>query len=236
MENKTKKVRIWELDAFRGLCILGMIFVHAVWDLDNVFLSDYTPPLIYEYMIDYGALLFITLSGVCVTLGKHSIKRGLTVLGAAMLVSFAFFMLEPLGIGSFAPVWFGILHLLGVCMLLYPLFKRLPHWCLIPIAMLFILLGRHIENIAVDFKPLLVLGFKSGIFMSDYFPLFPNLGWFLLGAALGRLLYQQKTSLFPKFPYNNFICRFLMLCGRQSLIIYILHQPIVYGILWLIFG
>lgn len=236
MEEKNKKTRIWELDAFRGLCILGMIFVHAVWDLDNVFLSDFSPPLVYEYMIDYGALLFIVLSGVCVTLGRHSVKRGFIVLAAAMLVSLAFSVLEPLGIGSFYPVWFGILHLLGTCMLLYPLLKKLPYWCLIPIAMAFVLLGWYIEGVGVDFAPLLVLGFDSGIPMSDYFPLFPNLGWFLLGIALGKLLYQQRISLLPNFPHNNWICRFLMLCGRHSLIIYVLHQPIVYGILWLIFG
>ena len=236
MEEKTKKVRIWELDAFRGLCILGMIFVHVIWDLDNVFLPDFTPPAIYRVLIDYGALLFITLSGVCVTLGSRSIKRGLIVLAAAELVTVAFLMLEPLGLGSFFPVWFGILHLLAVCMLLYPLFKRLPVWAVFVLAVAFIVLGFYMEDITVDFKPLLVLGFHTNVLMSDYFPLFPNLGWFLLGSVAGKLIYKEKTSLLPRFPYKNPVCRFLMFCGRQSLFIYVLHQPIVYAVLMLIYG
>lgn len=234
LEENVKKSRIWELDAFRGLCILGMVAVHTLWDLDNM-LPGFEPPAIYDILIKYGGLLFIILSGVCVTLGKSSVKRGLVVLGAGLLVSLGFALAEPLGFGRFAPVYFGILHLLGTCMLLYPLFKCLPFWALFATGTAIILLGElWAQKTFVDFTPLLVLGFRTDVIgMSDYFPLLPNLGWFLLGAGLGKLAYKGKQSLLPNFPHKNLFCRFLMLCGRQSLYIYVLHQPIIYGLLML---
>ncbi len=236
MEEKTKKLRIWELDAFRGICIIGMVIVHAIWDLDKVFMPSFKPPKIYNIAITYGALLFILLSGVCVTLGKKSLKRGLIVLGCGVLVSIGFEVAELLGLGRFYPVYFGILHLLGVCMIIYPLFRRLPWWALAAIGAAVIALGFWVKDVTVDFAPLLVFGFETGIHgMSDYFPLFPNLGWFLLGAATGKLVYKDKNSLMPRFPCENPICKFFTFCGRHSLFIYILHQPVVYGIMWLIF-
>ena len=69
---------------------------------------------------------------------------------------------------------------------------------------------------------------------SDYFPLLPYLGFFLMGSALGRSLYRNKTSLLPKVNERNFIIRFLSLCGKQSLWIYLLHQPILSGIFYVI--
>ena len=77
-----KKERIWELDALRGLCILGMILVHFVFDL--VFFDGFelTLPLWFQYLQQYGHLFFILISGICATLGSNSFRRGLIVFGA----------------------------------------------------------------------------------------------------------------------------------------------------------
>lgn len=236
MEQNIKKTRIWELDVFRGICIIGMVIVHALWDLENVFLKGFNAPFLYDIAISYGGLLFIFLSGVCVTLGSKCVKRGLTVLGAGLLVTVAFEVLNMVA-GGFAPVYFGILHLLGLCMLLYPLFKRLPVWAVAIAAVAFVALGFYFKEMGrVDFAPLLIFGIRTGVSgMSDYFPLFPNLGYFLLGAVIGRTVYRDKKSLLPGFPTDNFAVKALSFCGRQSLFIYILHQPVVFGVLWLIF-
>jgi uncharacterized membrane protein len=64
--------------------------------------------------------------------------------------------------------------------------------------------------------------------------LFPNLGFFLLGAVLGRTAYRKKVSLMPKISEKNPLVRVLCFCGRQSLWIYLLHQPVLTGICMLL--
>ena len=93
----------------------------------------------------------------------------------------------------------------------------------------------HFRELTVESLWLLPLGLTTEDFASsDYFPLLPYLGFFLLGAALGRTVYSKKQTLLPKVNSRNFILRFLQWCGRQSLLIYLLHQPVLSGICMLI--
>ena len=66
-------------------------------------------------------------------------------------------------------------------------------------------------------------GFES----ADYFPLLPFLGYFLLGAALGRWTYANRQSRFREKTFDQPILHFFCLCGRYSLFIYLIHQPIL---------
>jgi uncharacterized membrane protein len=87
----------------------------------------------------------------------------------------------------------------------------------------------------VDHYYLVPLGFMPPYFYtSDYFPLFPNLGFFLLGAVLGRTVYGKKESLLPTVNSRNPVLRFLQFLGRHSLEIYLLHQPLLSGFFTLI--
>jgi uncharacterized membrane protein len=64
----------------------------------------------------------------------------------------------------------------------------------------------------------------------DYFPLIPWLGIFLAGAALGKTVYASKRSLLPwQMPPN-----FVNFAGRHALVIYIVHQPVIMGVLYLL--
>ncbi len=233
-----KKERIWELDALRGLCILGMIAVHLVFDLVSFAGLRLHIPAWFTFMQQYGHVLFILISGICATLAARSFRRGVIVFGAGLLVSYVtLFMDVVLGMGEIR-IWFGILHLLGACMMLYPIFKRLPFWALAILGAAFLALGVWMSGVRVSVDFLFPLGLCSGkIFTgSDYFPLFPGLGWFLLGAAIGKTAYRRKASLLPKVPADALPLRFLRFCGRHSLEIYMLHQPILTGIVLLIFG
>ena len=233
-----KKERIWELDALRGLCILGMIAVHLVFDLVSFAGLRLHIPAWFTFMQQYGHVLFILISGICATLAARSFRRGVIVFGAGLLVSYVtLFMDVVLGMGEIR-IWFGILHLLGACMMLYPTFKRLPFWALAILGAAFLALGVWMSGVRVSVDFLFPLGLSSGkIFTgSDYFPLFPGLGWFLLGAAIGKTAYRRKAGLLPKVPADALPLRFLRFCGRHSLEIYMLHQPILTGIVLLIFG
>ena len=232
MAEAAKKKRIWELDFFRGICILGVIVVHFFYDL--VFFAEisFNFPTIYRIIADYGGILFIILSGICITLGSHCIKRGLIVFGAGLLISaVTFIMFGP----TSDMIWFGILHLLGLCMLLYPLLKKMPTPLLIVLGIVIVGSGLWFKTLTVDNAFLFPLGLITPKFgSSDYFPLFPNLGYFMIGIALGRLVYGKKTTLLPNVNTANPVIRFFSFCGRHSLWIYLGHQPVIYGTLQLI--
>ncbi len=224
-----KKTRIWELDALRGICILGMIFVHFFFDLSAFGGMKLTLPKWFLFMREYGHILFILISGICATLAKTTAKRGAVVFAAGLLVSYVtFFMEYVIGISGIR-IWFGILHLLGMCMLLYPLFRRLPFWALGLIGMAFIALGIWMDSYRVSVDFLFPIGLRSGNCFtgSDFFPLFPGLGWFLVGACIGKTAYRRKQSLLPRAPSDFCILRFFRFCGRHSLEIYLLHQPVL---------
>ena len=77
-----QKQRIWELDALRGLCILCVIVVHFLFDLQFFIGLDFTLPAWFQFIQQYGGILFVVLSGCCATLGSRSFRRGLIVFGA----------------------------------------------------------------------------------------------------------------------------------------------------------
>ena len=230
------KSRIWELDALRGVCILCVIVVHFLFDLSFFGGLDLTLPAWYVFLQEYGGAIFVVLSGVCVTLGSKSVRRGLIVFACGMLITAVTYGMYRLGMsGADVVVKFGVLHLLGVCMLVYPAFKKLPPAMLTVLGLVIAITGYAIRGIIVPQRWLFPLGLTyEGFTSSDYFPLFPQLGYFLIGAAIGKTAYREKRTLLPGSFQKTGIARFFCWCGRQSLFIYLLHQPIVYGLLELV--
>ena len=231
------KNRIWELDALRGLCILGMIAVHLLFDLTGAFgIADWEFPPLLMFVADWGGAAFFLISGVCATLGSRSVRRGLIVLGCGLTVSAVTVAMYRLGM---APrdmvIYFGVLHCLGACMLLWPLLRRLPTAPLGILALGAAGLGLWFGTLRVRTRWLVWLGLMYPDFAtSDYFPLLPFLGFFLLGAVLGRICYREKKSLLPGVNAGRPVLRFLRFLGRWSLPIYMLHQPVLTGILSMI--
>ena len=231
-----KSDRIWELDALRGVCILCVIVVHFLFDLSFFGGLDLTLPAWYVFIQEYGGAIFVVLSGVCVTLGSKSVRRGLIVFACGMLITAVTYGMYRLGMsGADVVVKFGVLHLLGVCMLVYPAFKKLPPAALALLGLAIAITGYAIRGVVVPQHWLFPLGLTyEGFTSSDYFPLFPQLGYFLIGAAIGKTAYREKKTLLPGSFQKTPVARFFCWCGRQSLFIYLLHQPIVYGLLELV--
>ena len=228
------KQRIWELDAFRGICVLGMVIVHFIYDLVELYgLIDWQYPVAFSFIKNWGGVLFLLLSGTCATLGSRSVRRGVIVFGCGLVCTAVTVGMYRLGLsGNGIQIYFGVLHCLGMCMILWPVFRRLPWWVLLPLGLGIIMTGLWVfEPMRVSYPWRLPLGIQpQGLITSDYFPLFPNLGFFLLGSALGKTLYRRRQSLLPRVNDRNFLLRFLQLCGRQSLWIYLLHQPVFSGL------
>ena len=116
-------------------------------------------------------------------------------------------------------------------MMLWPLLERLKSDWLLALAAGMIALGLWLRGVGFSFPWLTVLGFAPyGFASSDYFPLFPNLGYFLVGAVLGRKLYGEKKS---RIPVENPPFKGLQWMGRNSLLIYLLHQPVLAAVVGL---
>lgn len=227
------KQRIWELDALRGLCILGMVVFHLIFDMTELYrLVDWRLPPFWNTIQLAGGVVFVVLSGLCVTLGSRPLRRGAMVFGAGMLCTLVTALMAHFGMSTEDMVIrFGVLHCLGLCMLLWPLLGRLPTWALGVLGAATVALGFWFDSLTVSATWLYPLGLTHlGFASGDYFPLVPYLGWFLLGSVMGRTLYRKQVSLLPEEPA---ILRPLCFCGRRSLFIYLLHQPVLAGILTL---
>ena len=228
-----ERKRVWELDALRGLCILCVVVVHLLYDLVYFGGLSLSLPPAYLFVQEYGGVIFVVLSGLCATLGSRSLRRGLIVFGCGMGITLVTWVMYRLGMAdSSVVIKFGVLHLLGVCMMLYPLFRRLPTLGLVTLGILLIVSGYLISACTVEAKWLFPLGLMyPGFTSGDYFPLLPHLGWYLIGVSLGRTLYREKQTLLPGSFQDSAPARFFCFCGRHSLLIYLAHQPVCYGLL-----
>jgi uncharacterized membrane protein len=175
--------------------------------------------------------IFVVLSGVSSTLSRSNVRRGLRLLAVAAAVTLVTWLFEPT-----SAVVFGILHCLAVSILLYgAAFERkgplaCAAWGLIIIGLAAFLPTLR-QAAAVRFDWLLPFGIYGPTFASyDYFPFLPWFGVFLMGTALGRSVYAPGKSLFPRPPRETFI----NVAGRHSLLIYVVHQPVIMGILYLL--
>lgn len=222
--------RIWELDALRGLALLGMMGIHFVYDLVDLFgVWNWQQPAWYLFFKNnYGAVFFL-ISGISVTLGSHPVKRGAQVFLCGFLctgVTLGMYLLGFAGKGII--IYMGVLQCLGLCMMLWPLFRRCPDWALGALGLTMMIAGWYLRTQSFPFWFLTPLGFAPyGFTSSDYFPLLPNLGYFLLGAVVGKRAYAGRKSLFPRETPPLGLFRWL---GRHSLMIYLLHQPVLAAI------
>lgn len=224
------KKRIWELDVLRGLNVLWMMVIHFVYDITMLFPLITGPlPVWYEATMPICGISFIALSGICATLGTHPVRRGLTVLGGGMLCTLVTAALAWFGFcGREIIIYFGVLHCLGCCMLLWPLFRRLPGWLLLMIGSLLVALGWYLSTLSGETFWLIPLGVETPWFRSsDYYPLVRNLGIFLLGAGAARYLYREKVTLLQRVRHENSAVSFLGWWGKHSLPVYLTHQPVL---------
>lgn len=230
-----KKERIWEIDALRGFLIVCMVIVHFVIGA-QMFFPLFTLPVWLEAIMMRAGTLFVIVSGLSATLGTRTVRRGIIVFCCGLGLQLACYLAVLLGIfGSEMVIRFGVLHLLGVSMMLWPLVKDAKPWQLLIAAAIIIGLGYWFETFYVTPKFLFAFGLITRDFGSgDFYPLFPEFGWFLVGGALGKLLYAEKKSLLPTVNGNCAPLRFLRFCGRNSLAIYLVHLPLIGGILMLI--
>lgn len=232
-----------KLDFIRGITIISMIGYHGLWDLIylhgvSVPWYDAWPGFLWQQSICWT---FILLSGFCWPIGKHQLKNGITVFVAGVLVSVVTIIAMPQ-----ERILFGVLTMLGSCMLLFiPLEKILKKckasWGLIGSLLLFTVtyginngwigfMGVKLVEVPQSLYANLFttyLGFPTKSFYStDYFSLLP---WMFLYAT-GYFLYRITNQTQKLDTLRGKEGGAVQWMGRHSLILYILHQPLLYVI------
>ena len=239
--------RVVLLDELRGLSVLLMILYHGLYDLVFLFGIDFpffSWPM--QCLQLYICSSFILISGISSRFSRNNTKRGFLVLGIALAMTLVTCLFMPE-----QRILFGILHFLGVAMILHDVFfrrrsKLLPdfwgallHLCLFAFTWgvgsgyvgFFGLFKIPLPAFLYRLPFLFPLGLPAaGFFSSDYFPLFPWLFLFFAGSYIGNIL---RTGTLPLRYYRTRFA-FLGWVGRRSLLLYVLHQPVIYGLLLLI--
>lgn len=227
MGQEKRENRIWEIDFLRGIAIILMSLFHLLYDLSEFynFSIDYTTGIVDLIGLS-SAVMFIILTGISSSLSRSNFKRGAKILLFALMITIITYIYDP-----DTYINFGILHLIGISILLYSFFKTLNTPLLILLGTLFIVLGNFIGDITLTTNLLVPLGITNSTYAAlDYYPLFPYFGVFLFGMALKSILYPQKRSIFSFSLSSNNPINFL---GQKSLLIYLIHQPIILAVLFL---
>ncbi|MDO5331207.1 MAG: heparan-alpha-glucosaminide N-acetyltransferase [Bacillota bacterium] len=229
--------RIWELDFVKGVAIIAVVIIHAV-----VFINDYSsmhiPFTEVTWFIKkrFGAI-FVLVSGICTALStKNTFKRGLVVFGCGMIISLARLALYNQTQNPYDLTFWGVLHLIGFCMMLYPLIKHIPTPLLFILAVGIIVYGYYLNEAEFTLNPYLYpIGLTTIDFDQwDWFPVLPHLGWFMLGVWIRKTLYKDNESKIPSLSEKTPVINFFCWCGRNSLWIFMIHQPVCYIIAKLI--
>ncbi|TYQ16642.1 UNVERIFIED_CONTAM: putative membrane protein [Acetivibrio alkalicellulosi] len=212
--------RVWEIDFARGILIILMTILHTLFNLEYF----YSIPINYSsgfvnIIRIMVASSFILVSGISTSFSRSSFKRGMIVLFAALMVTFASYIFNSTGYISF-----GILHMLSICMISSHLIKRLKTHA---IFLLSIILGLSVfilPYIKVTSNYFFMFGLYTNSFISlDYYPLIPWSGLFVFGIGISKVIYKKKISIFKMRLSDNVINFF----GRHSLLIYLVHQPVI---------
>jgi uncharacterized membrane protein len=232
--------RFWEVDAARGVAIIMMIVYHSTYDLDTLGGYDIQSTSgHWALFADLTAGLFLFLVGVSLAIsrartsltgwrlfGKY-LARGLRILAYGMVLTV---VLLALGMGVVA---FGILQLIGVSIILAYPFLGLRLTNLVLGAIIFAA-GQYVlaQDLYSESFWLLPFGVvPEGVVMPDYRPLLPWFGVVLIGLFFGNVVYgdgRRPAVLTDKTPVP---ARPLLPLGRNSLLVYLIHQPIVIALL-----
>ena len=221
-----------------------MVLYHTVYTFSEMFafpffmrlfavLEPYAPPVI--------ATTFILVSAYSSSLSKKNVKRGAVIFAVAMGLTVATCFIMPLVGIEGAGIKFGVLHFLGVAVMLSPLLlrlaKKIPFLLGVPLCAALAVGTRDLTNagffglrFADPIRSVNVL-FPFGIyhepfFSADYYPLLPWIFVFMIGCFLAARFPKGRL---PAVCYKK-TCPPVEFLGRHALIVYVAHQPVIYGV------
>ena len=224
-----KSNRDQALDLIRGIAIIMMIVFHLIYDLNefgytDIPLSNFWLTSYWRYLIVF---LFLNSVGISLVIAYgngyrlNKFMKRLSLLGLATFsVSVGTYILFP-----DAWVYFGILHLIWTGTLIAIFFIQLPKISLFIAALIF--LFGYLNLTDLSFLRILLSNYLP-LSSVDFYPLFPWIAFIFTGIYLGHNPIYKKI-FFVKLPL-------LQLIGQHSLIIYLLHQVILFALVGAIYS
>ena len=235
--------RIHLMDELRGFAVFCMVFYHGFYTFGYLFGNEIGMYFFRFFMPaePFFAGLFLFISGIASNLTHSNLARGIKLLAVALGVTLVTWLFVPQDI-----ITFGVLHFLSVCMILFGFLKpyadRLPFsWVAVILCFALYCLTRGVPRGILGYGAgfgiplpqnlyktawLAPFGFPGPDFASaDYFPLLPWIFVFAAGTIVGKL---AKAGKFPEITYRSQV-PVLSWFGRHALVLYLFHQPVIYG-------
>lgn len=236
------------LDFVRGFLLINMAAYHFLYDW--VYLFGQSCSFMHtQYAFFWQQLIcsgFILLAGSCSTLSRNPAKHGMRIFLCGMLITVVTTIITP-----DEQILFGILHFTGlaymITALMQPVISKTPKlfFFLASLGLFAFTRGIYygylgfflcelftLPDTLYQYPGLFLFGLPSAGFSSaDYFPLIPWLFLFWTGYTICPVLFKSRGFRYVQhwnLPPVNWI-------GRHTLLLYMLHQPVIFGILWLFF-
>jgi uncharacterized membrane protein len=242
-ERQNPHARYWEIDALRGLAVVWMIGFHLTWDLafyGLVRVSMGRGP--WPWFSRVIATTFLTLVGISLVISdsrrrgpgrfRKYLLRGLSILGFGLVITGVTYLF----LGR-AFVVFGILHLIGFSIIAaYPFLGYRLRWVSLSTGVALLVAGSYLNRQTVLVPWLIPMGVNQiGRPMADWYPILPWFGMVLIGLWLGHTLYTGGQRQFALANRSSVpVVRELAFLGRHALLIYLVHQPVLVGIVYTI--
>lgn len=228
-----KSARISLVDAARGIALIAMTIFHFSWDLAMFQLIDpavmTSKGMIWFARTIAGSFLFLVGFSLYLAHGREIrwsrfFNRLAWVAGAAAVITIATYYATP-----DAFIFFGILHSIALSSIFGLAVLKLD-WRITGILSLFFLFGKHwLSTPVLDAPFWWWTGLSQFVPTSnDFVPIFPFFGMVLAGIAVARLTSARGwIGELSEIACDGQMCRILIFIGRNSLVYYLLHQPIL---------
>ncbi|CAN1526784.1 COG3503 Predicted membrane protein [Rhabdaerophilaceae bacterium] len=228
--------RLGVIDLARGVAVLAMIVYHFGWDLSFLGLieNEFRQQVTWVWFGRAIAASFLVLVGFSLVLAHERgvvagvfLRRLARVSCAALLVSLGTYLIFPQKF-----VFFGILHAIAVSSVLAWPFLSVPTVWIGLAVILIAVASQVIESSLLNAPWFVWLGLSSEIPATlDFVPIFPWFAFVLVGIGLARVIDLKKSSR-PRIQIKTAVL--LVWMGRNSLVIYLVHQLVFLGSLWLL--